>query len=415
MSLPLRFLREHKHLIDCVLLILAVVTGYFCYLGSALILDADGASWHSRASAAVFAAGISAMIFLFWRMALSVVPHLPTLRFRVAGMVLIAIGCLAIMGISAWLSVTAQGGASALEQHMNQSVVDFQAATDGIYEQVRMAEQLGPDLDLFAARVTGLGRDEYKSGRITGRGGAGGVESTLQTVGEQASKLGRQITQAISKAEALAASAREQLAKMREVANRDEPVARRMVAFAGEAGKLTATLTELSGQNLASSLQRQLSNLPNLVNQGMTSRRDAELAEKQKHALADIRADIEASANVLARAAASIAEKTSIEIPVFKRLSMTQAVFVYAGSLMPLFIGAVSLDIFPSLAVLFVMLVATVHECQGEPRARIDDLTVRQLRDAKAAYKVLQLPPRGPGLGDFGLGNGLDRDEEDLH
>ena len=410
-----RFLQTHIHLIECVLFIQATVTGYFCFLGASMLLDADGASWHGRASAAIFAVGITASIFLFWRIALSLIPHLPTLRFRGIAMALVVIGCAGIVGISSWLSVTAQGGAAALQQHMHEGVVAFQAATDSIYERVRRTELLAPDLEVFATRVTAMGKDEFRTGKITGTGGPGGVSDTLQTIGAQASALASQIRQSMARAEGLAAGAREQLGHMREIANRDEPVGRRMVAFAGEAGKLTAVLTELAGQDLSASLHRQISALPNLVTQRVVSRRNAELAETQKQALAEIRLDLERSAAVLAQAAADIAEDPAEPIPLFERLSLTTAVFVHAGSLIPLWLGSLATDLFPAVLVCFFMLMSTIHEWQGEPRNRIDRLTVRDLRDAKAAFKVLQLPPRGPGIGPYDSEDALYANGEDLN
>ena len=59
------FLGKIKGKIETLLIILALVSMYFSYLGAELLADAGGISWLNRSNAVIYAIGIGAAVYTF--------------------------------------------------------------------------------------------------------------------------------------------------------------------------------------------------------------------------------------------------------------------------------------------------------------------------------------------------------------
>ncbi len=392
MSTPERFVRECRGLTKSILLILSAVSGYFTYLGAALVLDAGGIDWHSRASAAVFAIGVAAGIYLFWNYALYIVPGLPSRRTRALGMAITALGCLFLVSLSSWLNVTALAGAGALEVHMSRALSAFEETLAASYDRGRRIEQLVPDLDMEAGRFERLAGEEIRHGTLSGVPGRGTVSETLNGAAVQLRALAEQIRQGLARSETLAAQGRESLNRLRAVLGSAQSAAKRMDGFAGEANHLRALLAELAAQDLAGSVARKAVFLPETMGSRALSRRSKRVAKAQGSSLEAIRQDLASTGEALARAAQDIASLPEVAAPVFERPSVVTAVLHYSGSFVPYWAGGVSLDLLPTLLILFLMLVFTSRDGPDGPGSRIDNLTVRELREAHEAMEELKKP-----------------------
>ena len=176
-----QFVQDNRRATDVVLFVLSMVSGYFTYHGALLVLDQSAITNGFSVSAFVFATGVTAMLFLFWRYAIGIVPKMKTRNTRWLGLGIVAIGGVFIVALSSWMNVMALAGAGALEAHMRGSLKVHDQSLQEAYGNARRVERLIPDLEIAAGRYADLARSEIERGTLTGVAGAGGVANSLKS------------------------------------------------------------------------------------------------------------------------------------------------------------------------------------------------------------------------------------------
>lgn len=300
------FLGKIKGKIDSLLVVLALVSTYFSFLGAELLADAAGISWLNRSNAVIYAIGIGSAVYTFWAIALRVVPSLPAGRFRIAGMCITAAGCLFLVALSSWLNVAGLAGPAALDTHMSRTIIAYEQSVSEAYGQARQTEQLVSDLKSHARRFRSLSEDEAKFGRISGAPGPGTVSQTLADIAGDIEALIEEVKAYLEAAATLSEHARLQLETMRQQAARDEPPVLRMRTLAGTADALRATLHELQGKSPAASAARVVRSLSAGVSVQPVSGRSARIVKAQRDALANVEAQIDSTAEAIATLVADL-------------------------------------------------------------------------------------------------------------
>lgn len=363
------FLRTHWEITGPILLLLSFVSGFFTFLGAQSLFGSEGAGFMNSASAAVFSIGVTAGIFLFWEMALSIVPQMPSGKTRLLGMGITALGWPFLIALSSWLNVTAMAGNAALEMHMTQTLPIFEQAVNDAVRRAQLAEKLTPDLKAAADRYTGLAQAERSSGRITGIAGNGGIADTLEGVSRQLGGLLAQLGEAGQRTDFAAAQARASLDRMRTLSIEKGPIERRIEAFATEAEKINTHLGQMDNRGLLESIQRSGATLADSVIERVASR-NTQVAAAQTGALAKIRDDLARTGTAIAGVAAEVATQPGSKAPAFERISVVRAVVEYAGSFIPFWAGGIALDLLPTLLVLYLMLAHAVAVPDEKDAAR---------------------------------------------
>jgi hypothetical protein len=353
------FLETHGAITEPVLMVLSMVSAYFTFLGARSLFGAERASYLNSASAAVFSIGVTAGIFIFWHMALSIVPPMQSGKTRLLGLAITALGWPFLIALSSWLNVTAMAGGAALDLHMAKSIPAFERAVDDASRSAHLAEKLVPDLKAAADRYAGLAQAERTGGRISGVAGNGGIADTLDGVSRQLGGLRAQISEASRQADAIAAQARASVEKMRTISVSKAPLDGRLEDFAGEADKIKALIGRMDKKGLAESIQRSSAALADSVIERVSSR-NAQVAAAQSEALARIREDLAGTGAAIAGVAAQIAAEPAVSAPEFERISVVRAVVRFAGSFLPFWAGGIALDLLPTLLILYLMLAHAV-------------------------------------------------------
>lgn len=390
------FLGKIKGKIDSLLVVLALVSTYFSFLGAELLADAAGISWLNRSNAVIYAIGIGSAVYTFWAIALRVVPSLPAGRFRIAGMCITAAGCLFLVALSSWLNVAGLAGPAALDTHMSRTIIAYEQSVSEAYGQARQTEQLVSDLKSHARRFRSLSEDEAKFGRISGAPGPGTVSQTLADIAGDIEALIEEVKAYLEAAATLSEHARLQLETMRQQAARDEPPVLRMRTLAGTADALRATLHELQGKSPAASAARVVRSLSAGVSVQPVSGRSARIVKAQRDALANVEAQIDSTAEAIATLVADLGGPfdPSAGAPVVERIGPVEAVFRYAEQFVPMWAGGIAIDLVPTIIILYLMLVFAVRSDNGhDPEGAI---TVVQLEEAQRALVRLRRPPSLP-------------------
>ena len=385
---------ELARLITRVLVILSAVSAYFTYRGAVLVLDEAGVSWDNRMAAAAFAIAVWAMIYLLWYLALRIIPGAG--RYRLPGLAIVVFICLLLAGMSTWLGAAGLAGTAAETLDLWHRMARAEATVANSYEGVRRIEALTPALERAAKSYRRLARQERDHGKLTGHPGRGTVEQSLDLIAADLDDVNAAIARFLEGAKGRAAEAREKLEAMRQAIARDETPALRVRAFARHADGLRAILVEMGGQSLALSVRQALEALPSGFAVLPVSQRSKSLAKDQRRAIEQLRADIAGTAATLGALAAEIAAAPQESLANDPPLGPTAAIFRYAADFWPYWAGSAGLDFSVVGVLLFLMLALVVQEQAGGVPPEVDNLTVRQIRIAKAAEMVARMPASLP-------------------
>ncbi len=168
-----------------------------------------------------------------------------------------AVGCLMIMAMSAWLNAAALAGSAALEQHLAVTLEGYVADLDNAHGNALAAQSLLPDVQRAAERFARLADDERNSGALTGTTGSGSVVQLLTQMAAQMTELGRHHHRlARPRCRRCSTKGSAHLAKMRELVSGAGDVAPRADAFSAEVVQLNAVISALQETGVAPSVKR---------------------------------------------------------------------------------------------------------------------------------------------------------------
>ena len=104
--------------------VLAIASGVYTYLGVTSLLEDTGAM--SFFAAVAYSVAVSVGIFVFWSYMLRLLPSMRTAGGFIGLTVSTMVGSLAIIAMSSWLNAAALAGSAAVEQHLAQTVQEYQ-------------------------------------------------------------------------------------------------------------------------------------------------------------------------------------------------------------------------------------------------------------------------------------------------
>ena len=128
----------------------------------------------------------------------------------------------------------------------------------------------------------------------------------------------------------------------------------------------------------------------------------AELAGRQNQVMDTIRASVAAQSEALSAAAAEILAQPKVEERRFVPLSSAEAVILYAGSFLPSWAGAISIDLLPGV---LVAILAVAHAAARRDEDELSDadrisaadmLRALEIQQALSARLAVVNPPEQP-------------------
>jgi len=362
-----------------ILAVLAAASALFTYSGASIGAE----SFLEKSRATVFALGGASAIYLFWMIVLWVVPNMKTLWQKTLTLMIVGLGCVLIFWLSSAFNVAGLAGKDALELHQSRYVGGLEDSLGAQFKHALIIEGVAADIRIEIARYKAAAEDEFKNGTYSGTPGPAAVVDALNAIKGRLEALRNEADGFVQAVEARRTQAGVRLEKIRKIAFSNKPLPRRMRDIAKESDLLRSALARMDAKNLAESVKRTLEALPREIALQARFSKDAEMARRQREALARVGADVEQSARTLGAFIEKATEGAPAGIRAFEKISAVRAVVTYWENYIPFWAGSISLDIAP-LAVVVFMLIAMNTKTPAElARIRMMHMTVEELVIAK--------------------------------
>ncbi|KKC33461.1 hypothetical protein [Devosia psychrophila] len=370
------------------LAVLALASGVYTYLGVRGILD--GSATFVFFAAIIYSAAVSVAIYAFWSFMLRFVPLVTNGVQRVGLFVTMAIGCVMIVAMSAWLNAAALAGSAATEQHMAITLQGYAEDLDLAHSNALAAQSLLPDVQRAAERFSGLAADERESGALTGTTGSGSVVQLLTQMGSQMNQLAATITGSRDEVALQFEQGSARLATMRELVSTPGAIEPRADSFQTEAVQLSAVIAALQQTGVAASVKRASADLSAGFIAPVANGQSADLINRQDQVMETVRASVAAQSAALTTAADEILATPVVEQRRFVPLSSAEAVIRYWQDFIPSWAGAISIDLLPVVLVLVLMIVNDAMRKDSESLEEAENITAAEMLRAMALFRQME-------------------------
>ena len=366
------------------LAVLAVASGIYTYLGVSSLLDDSGAL--SFFAAMSYSVAVSVGIFVFWSYMMRLLPAVRTAAARTGLFVSMGLGCCAIVAMSSWLNAAALAGAAAVEQHLANTVQQYQTSLERAHSVAVSAQGLERDVARVRQSFQDLSEQEA-SGQLSGLAGRGAVFRVLRQKSEELAALEQQIQAQGPLVEQAFAEGNAILSRMRALTVEPGPVEQRSVSFSEEAVRLAGVITTLRQLSVAPLVVRSADDLAASV----VLPEVEEIRDEQSTTIASVLNVLSQRAETLKMAAEAVLAMPAPADITYTPVSTADAVILYAGNFVPSWAGAISIDLLPAVLV-FILMVTQAAIRQGRGRAGVEDtLTLAEFRAALGAVREVEL------------------------
>lgn len=377
--------------------VLSVASGIYTYLGVSSLLDENGAM--SVFAAIAYSTAVSVGIFVFWSYMLRLFPAVRTARARAGLLATMGLGSLAIVAMSSWLNAAALAGSAAVEQHLAETVQDYQAALERAHEIALTAQALERDVARTRQSFEDLSELEAQ-GALSGLAGRGAVFRVLRQKSAELTALEAQIAAQTPLVDTAFTEGNTILSRMRALTVEPGNVEARSVEFSEAAVRLQGLITQLRQLSVAPLVERAAQDLAASV---VLPELDSATAQGRADQSATITSVLEVLAQraaTLERAAQAVQSLQSPTDVTYAPLSAADAVILYAGNFIPSWAGAIAIDLLPMVLV-FILAITHGAIREGREGAGVEDtLTLAELRAAVTALREVEAvagpPPARP-------------------
>ncbi|MEO0773041.1 MAG: hypothetical protein AAFZ04_07655, partial [Pseudomonadota bacterium] len=352
--------------------VLAVASGIYTYLGVRGLLDEGGAL--SLFAAVAYSGAVSTGIFVFWSYLLRLLPAMRTAATRMWLILSMGLGSLAIVAMSSWLNAAALAGSAAVEQHLAQTVQEYQASLERAHETAVQAQALGLDVGRARQGFEDLSRQE-DAGQLSGLAGRGAVFRVLTQKSDELAALEDLIVAQEAPIAAAFAEGNAILSRMRALTVAPGPVSERGVEFSEESVRLAGVITQLRQLSVAPLVDRAAKDLAQSV---VLPRLDASGAGGQAAQQATINSLLDVlvqRAETLGSAAAAVLARPPSAEVVYTPISTADAVIKYAANFVPSWAGAIAIDLLPAVLVIIVAVAQSAIRAGRDPVEAEDAMT----------------------------------------
>ncbi len=166
--------------------VLAIASGIYTYLGVSSLLEDNGAI--SFFAAVAYSIAVSVGIFVFWSYMLRLLPSMRSAAGFIGLTVSTMVGSIAIIAMSSWLNAAALAGSAAVEQHLENTVRDYQSALEQAHDIALSGQALGREVERAQQSFEELAELE-RSGELSGTAGQGAVFRVLTQKSEELRNL----------------------------------------------------------------------------------------------------------------------------------------------------------------------------------------------------------------------------------
>ncbi|WP_170518621.1 hypothetical protein [Ruegeria atlantica] len=367
--------------------VLAIASGIYTYLGVSSLLEDNGAV--SFFAAVAYSIAVSVGIFVFWSYMLRLLPSMRTASGFIGLTISTIVGSIAIIAMSSWLNAAALAGSAAVEQHLENTVRDYQAALEQAHDIALSGQALGREVERARQSFEELAELE-QSGDLSGTAGRGAVFRVLTQKAEELRNLEEQIATQQEPIEEAFQQGNEILAKMRELTVAPGPVDRRSVQFSEESVKLAGVISRLNQYSVAPLVARAAEDLPSSVVLPELDGRSSDVRDAQSSTINSVLNALDQRSKTLKNAADEVLDMEPPIETAYNPISSADAVIKYAHNFVPSWAGAIAIDLLPAVLV-FVLAITQAAIRSGKDGMSIEDtLTLSDLRAAMNAMKDVE-------------------------
>jgi len=374
------------HWVHRILVLLAMVTGYFTYKGASL----GAVNFDDHATSTVFAIGSGIAIFAFWALVFKSALDWESGKAKKLGLAVVGAGTLFILPLSSVYNAAGIDRGGVLEHHQTLFINDVSQTLDGIIESNKDLHGVIVEGRQLSGRYRGLGEAELNSGGTSGVGGTGAVQSALQGAADRLQKMVEEIEEFQRSSDRTLATAQLRMERIREVSGSARPIAERDRLIKNEVDLLRADFAKLDSDAVRQAVSRTVRALPREVRLAANYSRNSRTRRAQSDALDRLQEEISEAAQTL-DAAVTAKSGERIEIPAYEPISATRAIMLYWPQVIPQLAGGIAIDLTP-LALLCFCLVSlgakSREEIAGE--ALLQGTSVGDLLRIIALWDVLR-------------------------
>lgn len=367
--------------------VLATASGIYTYLGVSSLLDENGAM--SIFAAIAYSVAVSVGIFVFWSYMIRLFPAVRSAQARIGLLAAMGLGSLAIVAMSSWLNAAALAGSAAVEQHLAETVQQYQTSLERAHEVALTGQALERDVSRVRQSFEDLSEQEA-DGSLSGLAGRGAVFRVLRQKAEELASLEAQIAAQTPRVEEAFTEGNLLLSRMRALTVERGAVEPRSVEFSELAVQLQGLITQLRQLSVAPLVERAAQDLaasvvlPEL--DGSTAERRGDQAATITSVL-DVLAQRAATLEGAARDVMALAPPPEVS---YAPISSADAVILYAGNFVPSWAGAIAIDLLPAVLV-FILAITQAAIRGGREGAGVEDtMTLAELRAALAAVRDVE-------------------------
>ena len=371
--------------------VLAIASGVYTYLGVSSLLEDTGAM--SFFAAVAYSVAVSVGIFVFWSYMLRLLPSMRSAGGFIGLTLSTIVGSLAIIAMSSWLNAAALAGSAAVEQHLANTVRDYQSALERAHDIALSGQALGREVQRARETFEALAEQE-RVGQLSGVGGEGAVFRVLTQKTDELANLETQIDDQQPLIDAAFEQGNAILGRMRELTVAPGPVEQRSVAFSEESVRLAGVIASLNQYSVAPLVVRAAQDLPASVVLPELDGRNENVRDAQSSTIRSVIDALDQRSQTLKRAADEVLAIEPPQETAYNPISSADAVIRYAGNFVPSWAGAIAIDLLPGILV-FVLAITQSAIRTGRDGLSIEEtLTLADLRAAISAMKDVEATMR---------------------
>jgi hypothetical protein len=365
--------------------VLAVASGIYTYLGVSSLLEDTGAM--SFFAAVAYSIAVSVGIFVFWSYILRLLPSMRSASGFLGLSLSMLVGSIAIVAMSSWLNAAALAGSAAVEQHLANTVQEYQGALEQAHDIALTAQALGRDVENTRRTFEELSEREAREGGTTGVAGEGAVSRLLAQTADRLRGLEEMIEAQELRIEEAYNEGNRLLGQMRALTVAAGSVEQRSVGFSEESVRLAGVIASLNQYSVAPLVARAAADLPASIILPELDGRTVAMRSTQSETMVAVVASVERLSQSLAQAANEVLAMEPPQETAYNPISSADAVIRYAGNFVPSWAGAIAIDLLPGVLV-FVLAVTQAAIRNGRDGLSIEETLT--LADLKAAMNAMR-------------------------
>lgn len=367
--------------------ILAFASGIYTYLGVSSLLEDTGAM--SFFAALAYSVAVSVGIFVFWSYILALLPAMSKASHRIGLFLAMALGCVAIVAMSSWLNAAALAGSAAVEQHLAQTVQEYQSSLERAHSNAVAAQSLSRDIARTRASFEDLSQAE-QAGELSGVGGQGAVYRLLRQKADELSALESQIEAQDVQISETFELGNQILSRMRELIAAQGPIEARSVTFAEQSVRLAGLITQLRQLSVAPLVLRAAQDLRASVVLPELDGGDDSIRDAQSATIASVMRALDFRAGTLEDAAKQVLALPPPADTAYTSISTADAVIRYRANFVPSWAGAIAIDLLPMVLVFIMAVTAAAIRGSRDNLDLEQSMTLADLEVAMGALRRIE-------------------------